>query len=89
MDKREMLVKMVIKQTCNSTIGGYENSVSDGLIKEMPSHEALIEQIYFEVMKEDRVETSIGMISVKKDLRFIGAERIKQYINKKIEKMGY
>lgn len=86
---REEIIKMVVKEQINMVLGGYENSILDGHITEMPGHEELVQEVYQEVMNADVVETPIGMMKVKKDIRFFTKERIMAYIEKKVIKEGY
>ena len=86
---REMLVKQVIRQEMNDVLGGLENSLMDKLIEEMPPREEIAEMVYSQVMKQDVVEFPSGIISVKKDIRFIGSERIRAHIEKRLMKEGY
>jgi VIT1/CCC1 family predicted Fe2+/Mn2+ transporter len=86
---REQLVKKVVKEQFNDIVGGYENSILDGLIEEMPSHEELANQIYQEVMSASMVVMGGQRMAVKKDIRFIGGEKIREYIEKKLTKEGY
>lgn len=78
--KREAIVKIVVREKFNWVVGGYINNVMDRLIPCMPSREQLIIEIYNEVITADSVETPIGMIEVKKDIRFAGKELILKYI---------
>jgi hypothetical protein len=88
-DIREQLVKMVIKEQMNDVIGGFENSLMDGHIKEMPEHKILVEAIYTQTMQANMVSTAMGRMVVKKHIRFIGSERIRAFIEKQVAKAGY
>lgn len=86
---RENMVKMVVKEQVNMVLGGYENSLLDGHIQEMPTHDDLVNEIYQEVMNANEVETPFGMMKVQKDIRFFTKERIIAYIEKRVVKEGY
>ena len=88
-DIRETLVKMVIKDQMNDVLGGFENSLQDSLIDEMPAHHELAAAIYDQVMAADSVEGKTCMLAVKKDIRFIGSDWIKAHIEKRLIKEGY
>ena len=87
--KRDMVVKMVIKEQFNQVVGGWENNVMDKLADKLPSHESLAVEIYEEVIQTDAVETPFGMMQVKKDIRFVGSNTIKTYIEELLTKKGY
>lgn len=89
-EKRQMMVKMVIRQELNDVIGGFENSLMDKLIDKMPTHDELVAQIYTQVMQARVVETPNGTrIGVEKDIRFFGTDRIKAFIDRRVAKEGY
>jgi hypothetical protein len=83
---RESLVKKVIRQEANWVIGGYENGIADGKLSEMPSKEALTKEVYTAVMNSDVVEVGGGLIPVRKDIRFLGKERLQFLVAEIIEK---
>lgn len=83
---REKIIKMVIKESFCEIVGGEENSLADGQITEMPAIEDLKQWVYDSVMDADRVWTKMGEISVKKDMRFLGTERIKELIEERFNK---
>ena len=83
-DIRTLLVERVVDSSVNWVIGGYENSVADGHIDEMPSQEQMEAEIYDEVMATDYVEVAGGLKQIKKDIRFLGTETIKQMITDQV-----
>lgn len=85
---REKLVEKVVRRTFNWVTAGYTNSIMDRLIPEIPPHDMLVEEIYHEVMHTQFVETPSGMIQVKKDIRFVGKDKIISYINKLLSDEG-
>lgn len=85
-EMREKIVKMVIKESFCEIVGGEENSLADGQIEKMPSIEDLKQWVYDSVMKADNVWTKMGKMSVKKDVRFLGTERIKELIQERFNR---
>jgi len=83
---REMLVARVIKEETNYVIGGYENSIQDGMMTEMPNKESLLAEIYAAVIASKGVQVGGGIMPVKKDIRFLGTARVKELIMERIEK---
>ena len=68
-----------VKHAFNWVVGGHENSVCDGYDEEMPSYEALVEEIYETVMT---CTTREGYQSMKPcdEVRFAGKEFIMECI---------
>lgn len=87
-NRREIIIKLLVKDKFNSVVGGYENSVMDRIIDEIPPRKQLIEDIYDEVMTEDTIVTNMGVIYVKKDIRFMGRDKIIRCIEDKLDSEG-
>lgn len=87
--KRDMVVQMVIKEQFSQVVGGWENNIMDKLADKLPSRESLAAEIYDEVMQANAIETPFGMVQVKRDIRFIGSDTIKVYIEELLTKKGY
>jgi hypothetical protein len=85
-NKREKFVKMVVRQESNNVIGGYDNSLLDGEIEVMPSKDELVSEIYFNVMRADVLETRMGLVKVKEDIRFVGTARIMEMVTNLVNK---
>ncbi len=83
---RELLIKTLIKRTGNFVIGGYENAIEDGTLIEKPDKQGLLQEIYIGVIHENRLAVSGGFIPVKKDIRFVGKERIIELIDEWLDK---
>lgn len=82
----EIIVKAGVRQAANWVIGGHENSIMDGLIEKMPSHESLAREIYQELMDLRGVEVAGGLIPLKKNIRFLTKEKIMGYIEDVLQK---
>jgi hypothetical protein len=80
---REMVAYKVVEQAYGWVVGGYENSIMDGHITEMPDNEQLVDEIYDEVMQTENLGR---FLPVKKDLRFIGKKRIEELIRERLKK---
>ncbi len=78
---RERNVNLLIRERANWVIGGYENSVSDGIIEEMPPVEKMEKEIYNEVMSTNHIQIKAGLLEIKKDIRFLGKEKIVRTIH--------
>jgi len=79
-DKRNKKVQMVVNQSIDFVVGGYENAISDGDMEEMPAFSDLMVEVYEEVMATKNIEGSGFLIPVKKDIRFHGTKRIYEMI---------
>jgi hypothetical protein len=88
MNSREQLIYMLIEDRYNWILGGYENSLSDGYIETLPSRELIEQEIYEEVIQSKQLSVSFGFISIEKDIRFLGKDKIKQLIHQFVEKQG-
>jgi len=90
-DMREKKVRRIITEEAGFIIGGWENSVLDGHIEdsEFPTRGELIEEIYGEVMSDRQklIEMNGMMMEVSRDIRFLGSERIRELITKKVNAM--
>ena len=76
-------VKAAIRSMCYQTLGGWENSVTDGDIKEMPTYKEMEQEVYYEVIHCSTFETESGwLISVGSEIKFAGKENIMEYIKK-------
>lgn len=82
MGKRERLVKSAIKNEARWIIGGYENSISDGCMKkeDMPSIEHIQTEVYVNVIRGKLESGGSFLLQIKKDVRFLGKERIMQMV---------
>lgn len=84
---REKLILLLVKQETNDIVGAYENSLMDGHIEKMPSREEMAEKIYQQIITSTVVETNGSRVSVEKDIRFAGKDKIKNLIEKKLSKV--
>ena len=84
---RERIVINLIKERANWVIGGYENSVSDGHMTEMPSAEEIKSEVYGEVIRSKHVEIGGGLIGVSKDIRFLGKDFIEAKISRIVDRI--
>lgn len=79
--KREEMVMRLIAQKYNWVVGGFENEILDGERDQMPTQQTIEEHIYDEVMDADGLEVGFNIFPIKKDIRFLGTEKIKKMIN--------
>jgi hypothetical protein len=77
MNTREKNVIILAKHKALYVVGGHENDLDD-LGIEMPSQEALINEVYNEIINNPVIQVGNAEFSVKKDLRFVGKERLMQ-----------
>ena len=85
MNKTEKRAWKEVKNAFNWVVGGYENSVCDGQMEEMPTYEAIVEEIYWTVMN---CTTTEGHQSGKPcdEVRFAGKDFIMECIQHLMEK---
>ena len=90
MDKNQKTAFNQVLLGSNWILGGYENSVTDGYMKQsdIPSHDDLAAEIYGAVMTTTYSQGSFR-IGETKEIRFAGAEFIKERIERKLQKEGY
>lgn len=72
----------------NWVVGGYENSVEDGHIEQVPDYEELFSEIYYEVLHCTNFEGFNGNGPIK-EVRFAGVDFIEAHIARKLRKLGY
>lgn len=79
MNKTEKRAWKEVKNAFNWVVGGYENSVCDGQMEEMPSYEDIVDEIYWTVMN---CTTEQGYQSSRPcdEVRFAGKEFIEECI---------
>lgn len=82
--RREKLVAVAIREARNFVVGGYENAILDGYAEEMPNDETLVFEIYDEVLHNPVVELRGGLVPIKKDIRFLGKDRIHEMIRERL-----
>jgi len=70
----------LIKRQWHETIGGYENAIIDKHMDAMPSDEALIDEVYQEVIRTKALAVRGGYIPVDNDIRFLGTQKIIELI---------
>ena len=85
MNKTEKRAWREVKNAFEWVVGGYENSVCDGHIEEMPTYEELVEEIYWTVMN-CTTEPGYQSCTPCEEVRFAGKEFIMECINHKMEK---
>ena len=90
MDKNQKTAFTQVILASNWILDGYENSVTDGYMEqsEMPEHDDLAAEIYGAVMTTTYVQGAFR-IGETKEIRFAGAEFIKERIERKLQKEGY
>lgn len=69
-------------------VGGLENEIADGWRKEMIPHDELAKEIYEVVMTCTTYEGFQSFRPIK-EIRFVGADWIKERIEKRLIKLGY
>jgi hypothetical protein len=84
---RMKLVKKLVRDKAGWVMGGYENSRLDGNEDPLPPFDAIVEEIYDEVMQADWVETNMGLVLVQKDIRFVGKATIMHLIKQEAKGM--
>lgn len=85
------LQRMALAQVLYATnwiVGGYENSVEDGHIEQVPDYEELFSEIYYEVLHCTNFEGFNGNGPIK-EVRFAGTEFIEAHIARRLKKLGY
>lgn len=87
--KHQKVAKKNIKHGYNWVIGGYENSVQDGHIDEMPSVEELFEEVYDEVTNCTFGEGFCDSNTAPICMKFAGKKFIREQIAKMFQKDGY
>ena len=75
-EMRIQAVSRLAKQKALWVIGGHENAIEDGILDSMPSIEVLVKEVYDEIVKDPRVQVGGGVIELKKDIRFLGKEKL-------------
>lgn len=81
MNTRQKRAWELIRDAGNNIVGGYENSVTDGHLAAMPSAEDIENEIY-----DDVINGQPSLIPAR-DVRFLGAEWIRERIKKRVEKL--
>lgn len=78
--KQQQIAILQIKEKANYILGGWENSLLDGLRleNEILSHEELLDDIYEKLMYD-----------CNKEIKFLGTEWIKKVIDAILKKEGY
>lgn len=77
-NKREINITKIIKREVGWVIGGYENAIFDGEATKMPEADEIEYEVYQELMAGGNVQP------VRKDVRFLGKERIREAIRKEV-----
>ena len=88
LNRHQKLAAKKVRAAYNWIVGGFENSVQDGAMEEMPPVEDMFEQVYDMVMTEDCGEGFAGGCS-KTELRFAGKQFILNRIAACFKKDGY
>lgn len=75
-EMRKILVARLAVEKARWVVGGYENSVLDELMSEMPSVQEMVEEVYQEMITDSVMLTHKGVIKLTKDIRFLGKETL-------------
>lgn len=89
MTKHQRIAANQVKFALEQIVGDYENSISDGHIEYMPSHDELADEIYDGVMNNSYGKGVCHYGHPFDEVRFAGAEFIKNYINNRLVMEGY
>ena len=84
-EMREKAVSRLAKQKAMWVIGGHENAIEDGVQDSMPSDDVLVQEVYNEVIKYPRVQVGGGVIELKKDIRFLGKDKLMEIVRKEVQ----
>lgn len=86
-EMRVQAVSRLAKQKALWVIGGHENSILDGEKDSLPSEATLIQEVYDEVLRYPRIEIGGGIIELKKDIRFLGKEKLLAIVTKAVQRV--
>lgn len=93
---RETLIRIGAKNRLNDYIGGFENTLLDyeeqseeykNAKRALEDEKQIVDVIYRELVNDPIVATPMGLVSIKKDIRFIGKERIYEIIREVYKKV--